>query len=392
MLKLKTVLKRPGHPWVYSNELVSMPQFQGFCPLYDTKDRFVAHGWMNYRALIAFRIGSRDPQDIDHDALVRRSLERAIALRAGMQGSYRLVFGESDRLPGLVIDRYSYENSVVHVVQLHTYASELMLPIVREVLGEPMIVRRDIGVRELEGMAKKETEVFGELPKGPFFVMHDERELMAFESDLVSGQKTGFFLDQAAAIAQFGRLARKLPFEHVRVLDLCTHVGQWSAHLAKFLDRSITCIAVDSSASALEYAALNIERQLAPLRERGHQAELQCIQHDVMRLDELKIPPCDIVIIDPPSFIKSKKNIVTGLKGYEKVNALAVKKLSPQGLFATCSCSRHVSGDEFYALLGRAALPIAWIGQSMQARDHFVLSSFPESRYLKVAFGVRCDS
>ncbi len=402
---------RSGHPWVYSNELAESPK--GIEPgapveLRDAKGQFLARGYGNPASLIAFRVLSREatfPEVMTAEALWQ-SLQRASRLRelAGMgQTSHRLCFGEADRLPGLVIDRYRVKQGWVFSVQAHTAGAQRMLGLLPEVLERligskdfGIVVRNDIGVRKLEGLQEESPSVLRVL-KG-LDLAHARILVKAvgggdpleFDVDLIEGQKTGFFLDQFANIQLAAqRLGGLRPTEGktLKIVDLCCYVGQWGAQLARVFKNAglqVEVTAVDASEKALTLARANIERQGA-----------QCIalKADVLRgLSELQNQSFDLVISDPPALIKGRKDLGPGTHAYLQLNTQVFRLARKGAGVVSCSCSSLLEEEEFLKALSKAAhrnaVQIEWTGRGCQSPDHPMLVEFPEGRYLKSWIGV----
>lgn len=402
---------RHGHPWVFANELSQSPK--GLTPgapveLRDERGLLLAKGYGNPNSLICFRTLERggsamDPWDAQYlgERVVRASHWRT---QIGLQDfSHRLVFGEADDLPGLVIDRFvdQTHSEQVLVVQVLTAGMEFLLPDlghwvkgwVQEATkmrpeATTLIVRRDVGARKLEGLPIEEPKVvsFGKgqhsLKNFPAWIRSGLGEGgLEFTLDLVGGQKTGFFFDQAGNIEQ---LVRQLTVSSPTVLDLFCYVGQWGAQVAATAKKhggSALVHLVDGSQAALALAKQNVETQ-------GGRAEIY--ERDI--LEGLPgIPDADVVICDPPAFIKSKKDHGPGLRGYLKANAIALNKVKPGGWFVSCSCSHHLSDSDFTDILRqaeeRSGRRVNWTGRGIQAPDHPVRMGFPEGQYLKAWFG-----
>lgn len=408
---------RAGHPWVYSNELAESPK--GLDPgapieLQDASGKFLARGYGNPASLISFRALSRDPAEADplsNEGILRR-LASARQLREALglgEVSYRLCFGESDGLPGLIVDRFMLgkgPEGQVLVVQAHTAGMNRLVPRLAEILQAhvaaaggkwdrtAVVLRNDVGVRKLEGLAEEEPRVLRDIPG---VSLSDVRIQVApatpgdpieFCVDLIGGQKTGFFLDQVANIQLAAlRLPRPVAGRPVRILDLCCYVGQWSSQLARHFRRlghEVEVTAVDASAKALELARRNIELQ---------GARCETLKGDVLRdLPSLVSESFDVVISDPPALIQGRKDIPQGTHAYLQLHTQALRLVSASGSVVCCSCSALLDEEEFVRTLAKAAQRnrrnVRWVGRGAQSPDHPVLAEFPEGRYLKVWIGV----
>lgn len=417
---------RSGHPWVYSNELMESPK--GIEPgelieLHDAGGEFLARGFGNSHSLIAFRALTRsasvDP--VSQEELFA-TLKRALRLRqsAGLgAGSFRLCFGEADGLPGLVIDLFRMgqdprSSGLTFVVQAHSAGADRLLPQLMGVLEllandlrkgswsqASVVLRNDLGVRKLEGLAEEAPRV---LKKASGSVLEPAEiwvqsvlgsELIPFEVDLVEGQKTGFFLDQFAniqlAALRLKGLAQAGSARSFRILDLCCYVGQWGAQLARVFREagvSVDVVAVDASSQALEFARKNIEKQGAKVTtHRG----------DVLKdLGSLEPKSFDVVICDPPAFIKNRKDIPAGTRAYGQLTQQALRLIRPGGGVVCCSCSGLLEEEVFVQVLAKAAQKaersIRWVGKGTQSPDHPMLPEFPEGRYLKCWIGLTADN
>ncbi len=405
---------RQGHPWVYSNEILESPK--GLEPgalveLRDPSGGFLARGYGNPHSLIAFRELTRDPELKTPDSVeaFTQKLRQAITLRisAGLQASsFRACFGESDQLPGLVIDRYKTDQGQVLVIQAHTAGIDVRIPAIIEALeklvGENLfqtpwsqtaiVLRNDMGVRKLEGLTEQEPQVF----RKAGFAHLEETQIKVgehlFWTDLINGQKTGFFLDQASNIKKgvelFGRAfaeGLELGKRPLKILDLCCYVGQWSSSLARSLVKqgvSVEVTAVDASQKALDFTARNLDK-----------ISFKTAKADVLKdLASWPKGEFDLIVCDPPALIKSRKDIPTGTHAYLKLNTEVFRLIRRGGGVISCSCSGLLPESDFVATLAKASqrhgASVSWIGRGSQSPDHPVLSSFTEGAYLKAWFGI----
>ena len=374
---------RAGHPWVFSNEIdnVATP-LASIAPgaavrIVSDRDQFLGHAYVNPHALICARIVGRDAeQGLDRSLIVHR-LNVALALRErlSLEPYYRLVFGEADGLPGLVLDRYG--DTVVG--QIATFGMEVLRKdieaAVRTVLSpKGLFWKNDSGARDLEQLEQSADVAFGEVP--------DEVSVLEgglrFVAPLRGGQKTGWFYDQTANRA---RLARYL-WAGVRVLDVCSYVGAWAVTAMARGASSARC--VDASEPALAYARHNAA---------ANDVDIETTEGDAF--DALKAlheqgERYDVVILDPPAFIKRKKDIPQGQAAYRKLNQLALNLIDRDGLLVSCSCSYHLSADDLAAAIQGAARHTGRFVQILEAAgqspDHPVHPAIPETRYLKAFF------
>ena len=372
-----------GHPWVFSNEIdTDRTPLSGFAPgelarLTTHRGGFVGYAYVNPHALICARILSRDAAHPVDRALIERRLTTALALRTRLSAApyYRWVFGESDALPGLVLDRYGD----VIVGQIATAGMEALkddvAAAVRAVVGPAGLYwKNDTAARDLEQLPQEAQLAFGTVP--------DELTVMesglAFSAPLAHGQKTGWFYDQSANRA---RLTRYLT-RGARVLDVCSYVGAWAVTALRAGAARAAC--VDSSQAALEFAEANAARNgltLETLRADAFEA-LKTLNDRHARYD--------VVILDPPAFIKRKKDIPQGQAAYRKLNQLALGLIEDEGLLVSCSCSYHLAAEELMAAIQSAARHSGRFVQILEAGgqspDHPVHPAIPETRYLKAFF------
>lgn len=413
---------RSGHPWVFSNELSESPKgHPAGAPveLQDSRGQFVARGYGNPHSLISFRALSFSPQEKEPAsyAALQAKLLTAWRMRKnlGFKGSFRLCFGESDYLPGLVLDYYLVEHqgqrSQVFAAQvvaagISTALYDVTLffeQLVEKARAEGLceiswqqtavVLRNDVGVRKLEGLTVDEPKIVKavdhlDLKKVDILLnAASDDSVLPMSCDLFQGQKTGFFLDQthniSLAVKLFKSWAEAKNLKTVRVLDLCCYVGHWSTQITKALRDQGVDVEVhlaDISKTALEFAKGNAERQGA--RVVIHEMDV------TEGLGSLPTQQFDIVIADPPAFIKAKKDIPIGKHAYLKMNTHAFRLVSKDGFVASCSCSGLLEEEEFRDAIRKAALRNSSEMRSVlrggHAADHPTLMQFPEGFYLKM--------
>ncbi len=371
---------RRGHLWVFSNEVdTQATPLTGFAPgdlalIEDSAAHPLGLGYVNPNALICARLLSRDPNENSDVSFWRKRLRRALEWRERLFPTpfYRLVHGEGDYLPGLVIDRFDR----TCVLQCNTAGMERQLGNLLSALEElirpqAIVVRGDSASRALEGLAER-LEVLGKLPETVLV----EEEALTFQIDPLHGQKTGWFYDQRQNRALAASLA-----EGLDVLDLFCYVGAFAIQAAT---QGAKCVvAVDSSAPALALAKENAHRNRVA-------DKLEFVQADVLEfLKQLKgRKRFDLIFCDPPAFIKRRKDLAQGLKGYYHLNRLALACLKRPGILVSCSCSHHLSAAELKALIARTQAPreIALFAQGHQGPDHPIHPAIPETEYLKAQF------
>jgi 23S rRNA (cytosine1962-C5)-methyltransferase len=370
-----------GHLWVFSNEVdtqqTPLGKFKAgeLVRVLAHNDRALGLAYVNPQSLISARL--LETWRIPGTAWFVERLRTALALRERLYAEpyYRAVYGESDSLPGLVVDRYGNQC----VVQIGTAGMELLKPHIREAVIEvfdckTLIFKNDSGARELEGLSSYVETVKGKAGEGG-----EVREGgLGFEVPLVEGQKTGWFFDQA-----FNRRAlTKYVARNARVLDVFSYVGAWGVRAAHDGAGEVTC--VDSSAAALELAVRNAERNGSKIAVRKGDA------FDVLEALHRERAQFDLVIVDPPAFAKRKKDIPKALAAYKRLNQLAMQLLSADGILVSCSCSHHVGAPELQDAIAKAARAVHRHVQVLevggQAPDHPVHPAIPETRYLKAYF------
>ena len=370
-----------GHLWVFSNELDSVEgegEPGGIAELLRSDGRKLAVGFYHPHSLICFRTltwGSGVPSA----DLIARRLAAALDLRRKLlpgADAFRLVHAEADLLPGLVVDRYGS----VLAVQITSAGMERLKEEIYESLDTMLhpaaiVERGDTSLRSLEGLPQSCAVVRGELPEQVSF---SEGELR-FEVDVLTGQKTGAYLDQRCNRFAFRRLARE-----AEVLDLFCYQGGFALHAAAAGAREV--VAIDSSSEAVERASRHA--RAAGLESRCH---FRCA--DVFKaLRELRGEErrFDVINLDPPSFTRSRKQVAAARRGYRDLHREALLLLRPGGFLATSCCSHHLEEAVFLAEVERAAHRLGRRLQLLRragaAPDHPVLPAMPETAYLKCAF------
>ncbi|KYG66115.1 hypothetical protein AZI86_03360 [Bdellovibrio bacteriovorus] len=413
---------RSGHPWVFSNELSQSPK--GLIPgtpieLQDAKGQFLARGYGNPHSLIAFRalsFNSQEEQPTGFDFLQNKILNAwQVRKAAGFRGSFRLAFGESDYIPGLVLDYYLVRQNGK---QAQVFAAQLVTAGMNEALKEAetffkgliekahkrglssfawqdsaVVIRNDVNIRKLEGLNVEEPKTVKDIEGMDLSDIEillnaaGDDGLISMSCDLKEGQKTGFFLDQThniyLAVNLFKNWAKTQEKRTLRVLDLCCYVGHWSTQITRALRHlgfDVEVSIVDVSKSALAFAKKNAERE---------GANVIVHEMDVSEgLTQLAASHYDIVIADPPAFIKSKKDIPIGKHAYVKMNTQAFRVVKKNGFVASCSCSGLLEEEEFRDAIRKAALrnhsEIRSVLRGGHAADHPTLMQFPEGFYLKM--------
>jgi 23S rRNA (cytosine1962-C5)-methyltransferase len=372
---------RIGHLWVYSNEVdIAKSPLKGLepgalCRVEDSRGQALGLATVNPNALICGRLLTRRADaGIDVGWFCRR-IERALDLRERIfdRPFYRLAYGESDGLPGLVIDRYGD----VCVVQISTAGMERLKTEITEALKEVLrpagiLFRNDIAMREMEGLPAY-VEALGQVPEQ---VEIDEGGVR-FRVPLDAGQKTGWFYDQHANRDRLAPYVRDK-----RVLDVFSYIGGWALRAGKFGASSLTT--VDSSATALEAAQHNATLNGMTLEAMKGQAT------DVLKQLRDAGRRFDVVIVDPPALIKRKKDMDAGAEHYAQLNRLAMQLLDADGTLVSCSCSHHMTEEHLQRLLLREARnhrrTLQILERGGQGPDHPVHPAIPETFYLKAFY------
>ncbi|RNE88623.1 class I SAM-dependent rRNA methyltransferase [Marichromatium sp. AB31] len=373
-----------GHCWIYSNEIdtkaTPLKQLEPgqAIEILSNRERWLGHGYVNPHSLICARLVSRSPEQHLTPALWIQRIRDALALRERLyeRPYYRLIFGESDGLPGLIVDRYGDLLCVqITTAGMERVRGELLAALEQVLRPRAIVLRNDTAVRALEGLDQQVEIALGE----PADTLVLDEGGLAFEVAPLSGQKTGWFFDQAENRQRLGRYG-----VGERVLDVCSYVGAWSLRAAHLGARRVTT--VDASASALERVAANAARN-------GLSDRIEPLQGDAFEvLRELRDQGArfDTVILDPPAFIKRRKDEKDGTQAYQRLNRLGLDLLEPGGLLVTASCSFHMGRDSFQRTVQQAArksarsLQLLEVGQ--QGPDHPVHPAIPETAYLKTLF------
>ena len=376
-----------GHLWIFSNEVdaqqTPLPKFKAgeLVRVLAHNDRALGLAYVNPQSLISARM--LETWRLPDVAWLAARIRGALRLRERLYPKpyYRLVYGESDGLPGLVIDRYGSSC----VVQIGTAGMEKLKSQIQQALEqvlqcEALLFKNDGSTREMEGLPS-----YVEAASGKFdelgLVLEDGLE---FQVSWAEGQKTGWFFDQAVNRRNLAKYIR----QGARVLDVFSYVGAWGVRAAHSGAREVLC--VDSSAAALELAAGNAERNRVNERDGSKLTTLRGDAFDVLEDLAKKSARFDVVIVDPPAFAKRKKDLPKALAAYKRLNQLAMRVTADDGILVSCSCSYHVSPEDLQDAIAKAAraadkhLQILEAGG--QAPDHPVHPAISETRYLKAYF------
>jgi len=370
---------KAGHPWIFSNEIGGLQGDRspgGAARVRDAAGRLVGVGYYNPHSLIAVRLLYRQERDIDQPDLYRERLTAALALRERLypgQTTYRLVHGEGDFLPGLVVDRYGEYLSI----QLLTAGMDQRWPLIQEVLldllkPQGIMLRNDVAVRQLEGLTEERRIAYGSVPdRCPY-----QENGLEFLADLHGGQKTGAFLDQKENHQLLAGISRG-----AAVLDCFCYSGSWGIHAAAYGANSVTCLDISAGAIALaqQNALLNL------VQDRVHFATVDVFEQ--LREYKHEGKQFEVIVLDPPAFVKNRKTLDDAVKGYTTINRRALELLRPGGYLLSCSCSYHLGRELFRELLTSAAQQarkdVRFITMRTQSADHPILLQVPETEYLK---------
>ncbi len=372
---------RAGHAWVYSNEVDTarspMTEFEPgqLVDVVSHIGKWIGRGYVNPHPLISARILTRLKRDQIDDEFIHRRIEQALDMRNALFAApfYRLAFAESDALSGLIIDRYGD----VVVIQCNTAGMDRLKPLVVQALQKllkpaAIVERSDSHARGLENLEASSGVIDGTLPDSVEIVENDTR----FHVDVVNGQKTGWFYDQRDNRAALARIA-----SGQKILDVCSYTGSWGVTALKHGATSVT--AIDSSADALKMAKDN-----ASLNDVADRLEtIEADAFDGLRDLKKSNRKFDVVVLDPPAFIRRKKATREGLSAYQRLNTAALSLIVPGGLVVSCSCSYHASRDDMVNVLRKSSLDsdrsLQIIREGSQSADHPVHPAMIETRYLK---------
>ncbi|MDX1344576.1 MAG: class I SAM-dependent rRNA methyltransferase [Sedimenticolaceae bacterium] len=388
ILKLRKDQERrilAGHLWIYSNEIDTRETpLKQFSPgqqvaIHTHRNKWVAHAYVNPRSLICARVISRHPTETLDEELLTRRISNALALRERLFDSrcYRLVYGDSDLLPGLVVDRFGdYLSLQITTAGMDAVQAQIISVLERLLKPAGILLRNDTSMRELEGLEQSVSVATGNIPDK----VRLEENGARFETSLREGQKSGWFYDQAGNRERMQRYIR----EGDSVLDICSYAGAWGVTAALAGAAEVSC--VDASQTALEQTGSNAELNKVAERVETRQGDA----FDVLRQIAADGRRFDMVILDPPAFIKRRKDQKQGEQAYRRLNSLGLEVLKNDGILITSSCSFHMEQNKLQNVVREAAirqntqLRLLEIGQ--QRQDHPVHPAIPETAYLKTLF------
>lgn len=367
-----------GHPWVYSNEInniVGHIKSGQLADVYSSKNIFVGTGFLNTNSKIFVRLLTRNENQVIneqffYDLILRAKLSRT---ELGYDNSYRAFFGESDGIPGLIVDKYGDYLSV----QILSYAidehKEMFIRILADIFNPKGIYERsDVPVRKKEGLEQFKGTIYKEVPD-KIEIMENELKMTV---DIKNGQKTGFFLDQ-----QDNHKAMKPYVANKTVLDCFSNIGGFGLHAAYYGASEVTCIDISKKATddITHHAKLNDLPQVSTVTADVFGTLRTYVQ------DQKKF---DVVVLDPPAFTKSKEKLDKAYQGYKEINLQALKLVNDYGYLVSASCSSFMTPDLFLTMLQDAAIDAGKIVQMVefriQSKDHPARLGSDETLYLKL--------
>lgn len=364
-----------GHLWVYRSDLSSSDSFPpgSLVQVVDERRKFLGSALYSSSSQIAIRLLSREPVN-DLSALIRARISNAVVYRERVvrnTDAYRVVFSEGDLLPGLIVDRYNDLLSLQVLTQgmdPDRVRSTILSELTTALNPASIIERVEPKIRELEQLSPRSSGLLHGEKISTIFTMNGVK----FHFDALAGQKTGAFLDQRENYAAAAQYAGG------DALDVFCYHGGFALHLAPACSH---VTGVDSSRPALEIADRNAELN-------GREIEwIEANAFDLLRDYAVSGRQYDIVVLDPPAFAKTRKNLETAIRGYKELNLRALKMLRPGGILITCSCSYHVTASDFMQMLNQAAQDshryLRIVENRTQAKDHPILAGVPETAYLK---------
>ncbi len=412
---------RGRHPWVFSGALKHIPEGLASgdpVTLADEQGNFLALGYFNSYSQIAVRLWSWEKDEEVNKTFFEQRIRQAYELRQQFVASketnaFRLVHAENDLLPGLIVDKYGdYLSLQFHTPGMERWKKEIVNALVKIVKPQGIYERSDVRVRGIEGAEKKVGLLYGDMPERVEILENGFK----FYVDIISGQKTGFFLDQRDK-----RQALTKYVKNKKVLNCFSYTGGFSVYALGAGASQV--VSVDASQSALELAEQNVKLNKLPEKKcefiladvKEYLGDLTTANHPSPFLGKEGMSPVsppvpkgslggtrggaaragrgggsnqfDVIILDPPAFVKDRHKIKEGLQGYRKINELALRALPPGGTLLTCSCSAHVSLQDFRFMLteaaSRAGRTVQILEMFTHGIDHPELVAFTEGEYLK---------
>lgn len=369
---------RGGKLWIYDNEIDWVDELcrdGDVVEVLDSRMKFLAWGFFNSKSKITVRLLSRDKNELPDGAFLRRRIQAAWDYRRslGFSNACRVVFGESDGLPGLTVDKFGdYLSLQILSLGMDRRKEEIVAALAEILQPRGIYERDDVPVREKEGLAQLTGVLYGQVPELVEITEHEAKMLV----DIPGGQKTGHFLDQQE---NRGRIKPYCPGR--TVLDLCSHTGGFAIHAALYGASSVE--AVDVSESALEMLRRNAALNGVEDRITTTAANV----FDLMKAYDEAGRRFDTVICDPPAFAKSKKALEAAWRGYKELNLRCMRVTAPGGFLISCSCSQFMTPTLFLDMLREAAADsgrtVRLLETLIQSRDHPAALNAEQSLYLK---------
>lgn len=375
---------RAGHLWVFSNEInvkeTPLDQFEAgqLVDVQSSNGKSLGIAYINPASLICARLLSRDPKHPPCQSLLVHRIKVALSLREQFfdKPFYRLVFGESDFLPGLVVDRFGDVLSVqITTAGMETMKNDIIAALEKVVRPQAILLRNDSSSREREGLPLYVESVLGEVPETVLL----EDMGVQYEAPIQTGQKTGWFYDQ-----RMNRQCLTGIVKEKRVLDVFSYIGAWGVKAAVEGASEVVCI--DSSAQALELVGINAQHNDVVDKMSGIHGDA----FDALKELREEHEKFDVVIVDPPAFIKRKKDFNQGREAYHRLNKMAIQVLAKDGILVSGSCSHHMPRAELQKTMLQSARHLdrnmQILIQGYQGPDHPVHPAIPETEYLKAIF------
>lgn len=373
---------RHGHVWVYASDVLNRQNVPpgALVHVADPKGNVLGSALYSSSSQITLRMLAREalPGEDEMLQFASQRLEEAVAYRELIvrnSNAYRLIFSEADRLPGLIVDRYNDLYTIQILTQAWDQAErkKAIIHSLQEITGAEHIIERVAPrIRELEQLPALPAGLLWGARSHTIFTLND----VQFHYDALAGQKTGGFLDQRENYAAAALHARGA------ALDVCTYQGGFALHLARTCEK---VTAIDISREALEVAEKNEKLNAAASRPEIEWMEANAF--DLLKDYSAAGRHYDTIVLDPPAFARSRRNLEAATRGYKELNLRALKMLRPGGILVTCSCSYHVSEPEFIEIVTSAAVDahrsVRIVEKRTQSSDHPILLGVPETFYLK---------
>lgn len=377
-LKPKEELRiQQGHPWVFNNEIDRIEgtiQSGEIAYVYSSKKEFLGKGFLNTSSKIFVRILSRNEDDVIDESFFQKIIKQSNQSRQdlGYQNSYRVLFGEADGIPGLIVDKYGdYLSIQILSLGIDLRKTMFINILVRLFKPKGIYERSDVPVRKKEGLPLFKGVIYGDVPET---VRIKENELL-MDIDIINGQKTGSFLDQAD-----NHNAIKPYVKDRSVLDCFSHIGGFGLHAAYHGAKHVTCL--DISEHAVD--------QIKHNADINKLTQVEAIKADVfeaLRNYYKEQKTFDVIVLDPPAFAKKQDDLKKAYQGYKEINLQALKIINPNGYLISCSCSHYMTPALFMEMLLDASNDAKRLTQMIefriQGKDHPALFGSDESLYLK---------